>query len=115
MKQFDLVAASKEGWPVGELKTAFLGKFEGDGNHGPAKRGWHQDRVLLDIGKLVESPKKIIPSLVWLEVFKNRANFRRDIIFEAAYPIRPLDQITGEGEGSEVFRVSVGLCRMATA
>ena len=103
-KQLDLVAASKEGRPVGEFKTDFLGKCQGDENHSPAKCCWNEDRVLLDVGKLVERPEKIIPSFVWFEAFKDRDDLRRDIIFEAAYLIGPVSRISGEGEGSEDFQ-----------
>jgi hypothetical protein len=64
--------------------------------------------VFFGVSQLVHGPNGVVPSLVWLEASKERADLCGQIIFEAIGSVEPVIQIGGKREGNELVGVSAG-------
>jgi hypothetical protein len=88
-KDYDLVLAS------GVHRSNGKGWYDAaswDSNCGSTKPYGNQQRMFLNACEVVQSPKGVIPSFVWLELFKDRADFQGDIL-QAFEPIGKMDVI----------------------
>jgi hypothetical protein len=59
-------------------------------------------RMFAQVAHVVESPEKIIPSLVWLERSKERSDFRWDILRDTPHAILEICGGIGEGEHAKL-------------
>jgi hypothetical protein len=77
----------------------------------PAEIDRDQDRMFLDICEVVYGPQGVIPSFVWLESFKERDNFRRNVIWQPlpSSDVQPVGGIVAEGEGNKIVAAAM-LC-----
>jgi hypothetical protein len=68
----------------------------------------NKNSVFFGIRECIQCPKGVVPSFVWLEPFKERANLKGEIVFQAVDSVRPKIDVFGERERSKIIGISVG-------
>jgi hypothetical protein len=102
-KDYDLVLAS--GVHPSNGKGGRFDAASWDSNRGSTKPYGNQQRMFLNACEVIQSPNGVIPSFVWLEPFKDRADFRGDIL-QAFEPIGKIDEVCDDRKEGEVSVLS---------
>jgi hypothetical protein len=108
--EFDLVFSAIPFKPLGEIKVDGAGHARPDTAGANGNSHWADDAVFVGITQLVQTPEKVIPSLVRLERSHDREDFVGDF-FGACFPVtHNARSIVMEGEIAIPPAPAVGDC-----